>query len=110
LIRVIRELNTKKQHQKYTLLQKLKIFLSFKKNVILHSEFKTTFLMPVLFMIKTLHLIKQSCFVASSKFPAAVERERERERERITFISQLFYYLFLQQIKGSVFQFTYIPF
>ena len=57
--------------------------------------------MPVLFMIKTLHLIKQSCLAASSEPLAAVERERERER--ITFTSQLFYYLFLQQIKGSVF-------
>ena len=38
--------------------------------------------MPVLFMIKTLHLIKQSCFAAPSEPLAAVERERERERER----------------------------
>ena len=35
--------------------------------------------MPVLFMIKTLHLIKQSCLAAPSETLAAVERERERE-------------------------------
>jgi len=54
--------------------------LSFKKNVILRSEFKTSFLMPVLLMIMTLHLIKQSCFAPPSEPLAAVERERERER------------------------------
>ena len=40
--------------------------------------------MPVLFMIKTLHLIKQSCFAAPSEPLAAVERERERERITLT--------------------------
>jgi len=35
--------------------------------------------MPVLLMIMTLHLIKQSCFAPPSEPLAAVERERERE-------------------------------